>query len=200
MTTICHPRLHDGPIHRRPAGPEQATPDRFDRGDSHPTAGAPPAEIVSHLVQVHHRSLRDGLLWVESLIDKAGEEHPASREWSAIFRKFAELHDELACCLLHERSAVLPAFASGVCDDWPGLRDAVRAIGKTHARLLQRFWTLTAQVAAAGRAAPAGEESEALAAELSDLVDDYYQHLFEEECLLFPQLAAVKANGAGTFE
>jgi iron-sulfur cluster repair protein YtfE (RIC family) len=205
MSAICHAPLPRVSIHSHAApatraAPAAPAPAGVDSGEAHPTAATSPAEIVDHLIHCHHRTLRQRLLWVESLIDKAAAEHHASDTLSSLARSFAELHDELDCCLLQERCAILPAFAKGQPDDEPGLREAVRAIGKTHAHLLQRFWTLTAGVSELSRATDGRDAADAIAAELSDLVDDYYQHLFEEECLLFPRLAALGRLAASAGE
>jgi iron-sulfur cluster repair protein YtfE (RIC family) len=200
MSTACDPRRQVGPRHRTPDDQIEATALRINRGEPHPTAGTPPGEIVSHLVRVHHRSLREGLSWIRSLLDKAVAEHLAGDEWTEIAQSLAVLDDELACCLLQERSTILRACGDVEWKNAPELRAAVRAIGKTHASLLQRFWTFTARVTEVRRARPGGELGAAIAAELSDLVDDYYQHLYEEECLLFPQLTSASPNGAGACE
>ena len=192
MTTLCNI------WQQRAEMPVLAETRDVPEAEPHPAAGAAPADIVAHLLHAHHRSLRERLLWIETLLDKASAHHPAwISEWQAWARKFAELHQELVCCLLQERCVIFPQITPSERGASPGLRDAIRVVGKSHARCLTLLWALIDQVAGAAQSAPEHEAGEALGAELSDLRDDYYQHLYEEECLLFPQFVADRAMSDG---
>lgn len=163
----------------------------------HPATGAAAAELVDHLLHSHHRSLSERLLWIEMLLDKAAVQRPAGiHQWRSLTNKFAELHQELVNSLLQERGVIFPHIVHHKSGLSPGLRSAIGVVGKSHARCLTMLWALVDHVARAAPLAPP-EAAEALAAELSDLRDDYYQYLYEEECLLFPQVVGQSKMSVG---
>jgi iron-sulfur cluster repair protein YtfE (RIC family) len=158
---------------------------------AHPAAGALPRDIIAHLLATHHRSLSERLTWIESLLNKSVVRRGRkSGAWAVPLQVFGEFERELECCLALERSAVFPLVARGDSQGAAGLREATRAAQKSHAHSLKLLWALVEQVARAAQQTPLPSADEALAAEIADLRDDYYQHLYEEECLLFPQLTA----------
>lgn len=160
---------------------------------THPGPRSSSNEIVAHAVQVHHRGLRSQLLWIAALLEKIGTRTPADEDsWQAVRVAFGDLRQELMSGLMRERYVIFPridAASDATLRQSPDLHAAVRAVEKSHARSLQRLWKLVDRVTRAAAGADDAEGVVALVAELDALRDDYYQHLYEMECLLFPRIA-----------
>ena len=166
--------------------------------DPHPGTGAAPADIVAHLLATHHRTICERLQRIGTFVGPLAL-RAACADWRGIARHFADLREAMLFCLRQERCFIFPHAAMPASGDLVQLRDTIAAIERIHARLVKQLWALREQVAQA----PAASTLKAsLAMQFAELLDDFYQHLFEEECLLFPQLTAACARpetcGAGT--
>jgi iron-sulfur cluster repair protein YtfE (RIC family) len=169
--------------------------DAMDCGCEHPGRDSSALEIIAHVVRVHHHSLRRQVIGIRKLFAETLSPQGTSRNrWQIVADGFSELHGELARCLRWERFVVFPAIAGAQSESDPMLLDLLRATSKSHARLLQMFWRLVHVVQTTlslDRSNPAGDP---LLSSLCALRDDFCQHLYEEECLLFPRLAAQRAS------
>jgi iron-sulfur cluster repair protein YtfE (RIC family) len=194
-TGLAASARHKTPRSGSPA-PSEAASAAASSPSAHPVAGAAPRDIVAHLLATHHRSLGQRLPWIETLLVKsAARRGGQSGPWGASLGLFTEFAQELECGLMQERCTVF-ALVPGHGSDAASLRQATRAVQKSHVHTLKLLWALVEQVARAAQHAPLPEADRALAAEIGDLRDDYYQHLYEEECLLFPQLLVPPVNTA----
>jgi hypothetical protein len=172
--------------------PSAAPEDTAGRSDSastlHPGHDASSAEIVAHLVSVHHRAITGHLQRIESVLGIIDSGR-------LIAPLFAQLRSGLCDCLRTERGKVFPHFEFAQRGDHPVqplLRESVRAIERSHARSLVTLWKL---LSLARNAAAEDREKLVLVVELAALSEEYYQHLFEVECLLFPRLISTCSAG-----
>lgn len=170
-----------------------------NRNADHPSLDCTSSDIVTHVIHVHHRSLRKQSVRIGLLLDKVASTPPTStNQWRIIAHKFSDLHYELVCCLLCERWVIFPQIdESKVAGSSLVLREAIRAIGRRYSCLLHTFWELMDFVSGAASLTKGDQTGNTLIVELSALRDDYYQHLYEVECLLFPRVVSKQSSCQG---
>jgi regulator of cell morphogenesis and NO signaling len=151
------------------------------------------ADLVDHIEEVHHRSLRDELPRITALLDKVvgahGARHPELGDVSATF---AELRADLEPHLAKEERVLFPAIRELATADAPvaspfgSVRNPISVMLAEHDRageLLERLRALTD-----GYRAPSDgcASYRACYAALADVEADTHLHVHKENNVLFP--------------
>lgn len=162
----------------------------------HPTIKSSVGEIIEHILEVHHRFLRDKLTKLSKhFAEAAGHSPECTKPWNALTRRFSKLRDEMLRCLAHEEAVVFPELSRLERDEaWsnppPALRLEFETVERRHALCLQLLWRLLRITKDQVSVLPRTEAGRHITNELSALCDDFEQQLFEIECLIFMKLAS----------
>ena len=162
--------------------------------------GRTPAEIVRHVVDVHHGYLRHHLVHLDDLITRVHsvhhERHPELDEVQVSFRA---LHSELDAHLAYEEQEVFPAcltlagaVASDEARDHAG--ELVRQVLVEHdlaAGLLARLRSATCRYSVP---ADACGSYQLMLSGLAELEAELHRHVHEENNVLFPTVLG-QSNG-----
>jgi iron-sulfur cluster repair protein YtfE (RIC family) len=189
-----------------PTGPEtlpRTAPGALTFAECQSARSGSLAELISHIVRVHHRRLRRQLVRMWTFLDQLLDEtHSACPTILPIREVFESVLDKLVDCMLRERSVVfpqierleaatapaVPSFAAPLLDD--AIDDLER---RQHTCLLgvRKLNELT------GQAAPALKrfaEYREFAEELALFSSDLFQYLFEVNCLLLGRAKAMSTE------
>lgn len=166
---------------------------------NHDCANMQPAELVSHLVNVHHTYLHTELadldLLAQKVLDVHGTRHPELQELRTLL---AALRDDLEPHLLKEERVLFPAILELLNGPtkfpFGSIANPINMMGIEHDRagqILTRLRTLTD-----GYTIPddACASYRSLYERLAELEHDTHLHVFEENHLLFPQAAVLEAT------
>jgi hypothetical protein len=160
---------------------------------SHPGSHSPSAEIIAHILETHHRALRDQLQRIQSLLDAtAGQSGPRTDRQRRLALHFAQFQRDAGDCLRAESEELFPSLQPTARTL---LGESARAIERLHAHSLVTLWRLLDVARGAGAD---DREEQALVVELSALSEEHYQHLFEVECLLLPRFVSRRASRRAT--
>jgi regulator of cell morphogenesis and NO signaling len=155
-----------------------------------------PAELIAHLVGVHHAYLHVELPDLERIaqkvLDEHGERHPELHDVKALVRA---LREDLEPHLLKEERVLFPAILellNGRAEfPFGSIANPIKMMGIEHDRageLLASLRTTTGNYALPDDACASYES---LYGRLGELEHDTHLHIFEENHLLFPQAAAL---------
>lgn len=162
---------------------------------------APLAELIVHLVGVHHHPTRAAMTRLDAMIVALSAAHgarfPALGELARCFPAFRQ---DLLAHMDHEEQVIFPLIIKlerGLADQALGKRFLTQELGRMEAEHreagddLARMSRLTA-----GFVAPPGacEHHVAMLAALSALVADTHRHVHKENSILFPRAARLVAN------
>jgi iron-sulfur cluster repair protein YtfE (RIC family) len=159
----------------------------------HPSCEWPSVKVIHHIMEVHHRFVRESLAGLRPLVEQPSAAAADGKGWAAIGQRFAKLQDEFLSGIGYEERVVFPQLLSweeaGNQRPPSGeLRAAVETVERSHARCLHMLWRLLRLIRDETPPRGEGEAHRGVLARLSELCDDYEQQLFEEECLLLPRL------------
>ncbi len=153
-------------------------------GDERDWREAPLAELVEHIVSVHHGYLREELPRLSTLLAKVEKAHGKDLPDLVTVRDvFEQLREELEQHIGEEEQALFPAILDGS-------DTSVSAFEDDHAKaglLLARLSELTDRY---DTAAALCNTHRAAVDALGALERDVHQHIHEENNILFPRAAA----------
>lgn len=167
----------------------------------HPRRGTSCSDTIRHVVHVHHPFLRERLAQLDALLtDIERASGTDDLDWRRTSRLFAKLQEDLVACLRHEEDSVFPQIeqweanraATSGTEPPPELMQAATALEHWHAGLLQTLWLVLRRARDAAEAPGKQELWSGFFAALSAVCDDFDQHLFEEDCLLLPQVTGCR--------
>jgi len=168
-------------------------------GENHNCAGMSAAELVRHLVHVHHTYLHAELLDLDRVAQKVLNEHGTRHpELSEVRALVGALRDDLEPHMLKEERVLFPAILQLL--DGPAqfpfgsITNPIQMMGLEHdhaGALLSRLRTTTFDYAVPDDACATYRT---LYERLTELEHDTHLHVFEENHLLFPRAAALEAS------
>lgn len=163
--------------------------------DVAPYQAMPLTELVAHIEQVHHASLRAGLPQVTALTAALAAGSPGDERLAALSSEVHELAAELDTHLAHEEEALFPMIRGLAAGNAATATRCGSAVGgpiacmeNDHERAgqaLQRMRELTTDYTAP---ATAGDLLQAL----RDLDQDLREHMYKENHVLFPRAEAAQ--------
>lgn len=181
----------------------RAAPGPLTIGECQSARSASLAELISHIVNVHHRRLRRQLLRMWTFLDQLLDEtHSACPTILPIREVFESVLDNLVDCMLREGKVVFPqierleaATVSAVPSHAaPLLEDAIDDLERREHTCLLAVRKLNELT---GQAAPALQrfaEYREFANELASFSSDFFQYLFEVNCLLLGRAKAISTE------
>jgi hypothetical protein len=159
---------------------------------------------MRHIIGVHHRSVVARLHDVDSLFDQLNvlaEDHQDPCRQTTHF--FAGFKVELCQCIVYEKRFVFPQIdrwearcvVSPFSPPSDALLRAAKDLAHWHARLFTLSRKLVRQVRALGLSEKptGGSLPDELLSGLAAFCDQFYQQLFEEDCLLLPRITSWRA-------
>jgi regulator of cell morphogenesis and NO signaling len=158
--------------------------------------GAGSAELIQHILSVHHDFLRRELPRLDGLIEKVVEAHgPNHPELSEVRATFLALRDELQSHMAKEENVLFPAIVRAEPGASPGPFDGpISVMEHEHAaagRAMESLRSLT------GDYTPPADACNTYRAMLDGLIEferDLHQHIHEENNILFPRFVTRSAT------
>jgi regulator of cell morphogenesis and NO signaling len=167
--------------------------------DGHNCAGMLPAELVSHLVDVHHRYLQTELRELDQVAQKVVDVHGRRRpELQEVRALVAALRDDLEPHMQKEERVLFPAILELLGGPaaflFGSIANPIGMMGLEHERAGETLTSL--RTISNNYAIPddACASYRSLYDRLAELEHDTHLHIFEENHLLFPQAAALEAH------
>jgi len=125
--------------------------------------------------------------------------------WKRASGLFVKLRTELEQCMLHEEKSVFPQierwerqrYQAGTREPPADLIQSIHALERWHAGLFHGLWLMLRRARDASEAPGRGAMWRDFVTELSAVCDDFDQHLFEEDCLLLPQITGWQVGHIG---
>jgi regulator of cell morphogenesis and NO signaling len=161
---------------------------------------APLANLINHIVGIHHRYLRSELPRLQRLFERVVAAHAASHpELAEAQQVFAALHQELDSHMWKEEHVLFPWVvmleSRDTMQNHPcgSVNNPIRVMEHEHrdaAEALERLRQLTSDYQAPRDACPTYQ---ALLAGLLELEHDLHRHIHKENNILFPRAAALEA-------
>jgi regulator of cell morphogenesis and NO signaling len=170
--------------------------------ETHNCAGMRPAELVSHLVDVHHAYLQAELPELDALAQKVADEHAGRHaELDEVRTLVAGLREDLEPHMHKEERVLFPAILQ-ILDgpaEFPfgSIANPIKMMGTEHDRvgdILTRLRAITNHYAIPDDACASYRS---LYERLAELEHDTHLHVFEENHLLFPQAATLESTTPG---
>jgi regulator of cell morphogenesis and NO signaling len=165
-------------------------------GHDHDCSRMGPAELIGHLVDVHHAYLHAELPDLERIAQKVVAEHGGRHpELPDVQMLFGALYEELEPHMVREERVLFPAILELVNGPavfpFGSIANPIEMMGIEHDRageLLARLRVTTGDYLVP---ADACASYRSLYERLAELERDTHLHIFEENHLLFPQAAAL---------
>jgi len=146
-------------------------------------------ELAAFLQQCHHAPLAEEALFLDALFRKAlARNRTARARRERLYETFAALAAVLPAHREREERGLYPRLAAGD-SGWPLTRE-IAALAEDH----RRFRRATARMRLLGSGLAESRRDPALAQlaeELAVFADALEEHLFWEDCLLFPRAAGI---------
>lgn len=168
-------------------------------GENHSCGGMSPAELVRHLVDVHHAYLHAELPDLDRVAQKVLDVHGMRhRELYEVRALVAALGDDLEPHMLKEERVLFPAILElerGPAQfPFGSVANPIKVMGTEHDRvgeILAGLRTVTSDYAVPDDACASYRN---LYERLTELEHDTHLHVFEENHLLFPEAVALEAS------
>lgn len=168
-------------------------------------ASAPLSDLTRHIIEKHHRYVRETIARVQPLLDKVGAKHGANHpEIADIRRLFTEVGREMIMHMQKEEQILFPyidavekaANAHGSVEPpfFQTVRNPIQAMMKEHdaaGELVRQIRKTSSEYATP---ADACTTYRALYQELREFEADLHQHVHLENNILFPRAVELEAT------